>query len=266
VEADWPALIKRADARALQSIEARIHVGPAGSGGSQAQRFTCADGRDYAVKDPNNPQDLRVLFNDQVGARVARLVGAPVPAARVVDVPAAVAATITFSNGKVAAGGACHGSQWIERDVRSAPNGATHTTPTENAPRYAALGVLFTLIHNTDRQFLYATTTPRVVYSVDHGHSFGGSPSWTASSLSSAAVPGTIDWVSGVAPTPGDVRPILRRLRGVSPSRLATVVGGVPMTWGVSDDERVAVLDYLCGRITAVVALLQGMIGGASGH
>lgn len=48
-------------------------------GGSQSQLFRASDGGYYVVKFSNNPQHPRVLANEYLALRLARLVGLPVP-------------------------------------------------------------------------------------------------------------------------------------------------------------------------------------------
>ncbi len=48
-------------------------------GGSQSHLMRCSDGKLYVVKFLNNPQHARVLANEVLGTRLARLVGLPVP-------------------------------------------------------------------------------------------------------------------------------------------------------------------------------------------
>jgi len=46
----------------------------------------CSDGHYYVVKFRNNPQHLRVLANERLAARLAEIVGLPVPATEPVEV------------------------------------------------------------------------------------------------------------------------------------------------------------------------------------
>ena len=56
-------------------------------GGAQSHLMRCDNGCYYVVKFRNNPQHERVLANEFLAARLAELVGLPVPVAMVVDVP-----------------------------------------------------------------------------------------------------------------------------------------------------------------------------------
>ena len=56
-------------------------------GGSQAQLLRCSDGGYYVVKFQNNPQGVRILANELLGALLAERLGLPVPGSAIVDVP-----------------------------------------------------------------------------------------------------------------------------------------------------------------------------------
>jgi hypothetical protein len=56
-------------------------------GASQPHLWRCEDGESYVVKFRNNPQHVRVLANEMLAARLAALIGLPVPGAAFVDVP-----------------------------------------------------------------------------------------------------------------------------------------------------------------------------------
>ncbi len=56
-------------------------------GASRPFLMRCDDGRLYVVKFRNNPQHVRVLANEMLAARLARLVGLPVPERALVEVP-----------------------------------------------------------------------------------------------------------------------------------------------------------------------------------
>ena len=55
-------------------------------GGAQAHLMRCDDGHFYVVKFQNNPQHLRVLANELLATRLAKLVGLPVPEPAIVSV------------------------------------------------------------------------------------------------------------------------------------------------------------------------------------
>lgn len=56
-----------------------VEAGRRMPGGSQSQLMRAEDGNHYVVKFPNNPQGIRILANEMLGAALARLLGLPVP-------------------------------------------------------------------------------------------------------------------------------------------------------------------------------------------
>ena len=57
-------------------------------GASQPWLVRCEDGESYVVKFQNNPQHARVLANEMLASRLARLVGLPAPAPHLLKSPA----------------------------------------------------------------------------------------------------------------------------------------------------------------------------------
>lgn len=55
-------------------------------GGSQPMLMRCRDSEYYVVKFKNNPQGLRVLFNDFLGSQLAMALGLPVATPAIIDV------------------------------------------------------------------------------------------------------------------------------------------------------------------------------------
>jgi len=66
-------------------VTAVEHIRPL-RGGSQPHLMRCSDGHYYVVKFANNPQGLRVLANEYLAGRVAKLLGLPCPEICVIDV------------------------------------------------------------------------------------------------------------------------------------------------------------------------------------
>ena len=56
-------------------------------GGAQAHLMRCSDGHYYVVKFQNNPQHPRILANEMFAARLAELVGLPVPRPAFIEAP-----------------------------------------------------------------------------------------------------------------------------------------------------------------------------------
>jgi hypothetical protein len=63
-----------------------------------------------------------------------------------------------------------HGSRWIP-DCEDSEEINDYSVP-ENRARFALLAILYGWLQIQDRQFLYRTRPPKLVYSHDHGISF----------------------------------------------------------------------------------------------
>src|SRR5215472_15047085 len=55
-------------------------------GGAQSHLMRCDDGHYYVVKFQNNPQHRRVLVNELLGTRLARLLGLPATPVAIIEV------------------------------------------------------------------------------------------------------------------------------------------------------------------------------------
>jgi HipA-like kinase len=78
-----------ADGTATPRIQAREFVRRM-RGASQPWLVRCEDGQSYVVKFQNNPQHARVLANEMLASRLARLVGLPAAAPAFIDVQPAM--------------------------------------------------------------------------------------------------------------------------------------------------------------------------------
>ncbi|HWY07678.1 MAG TPA: HipA family kinase [Candidatus Acidoferrales bacterium] len=66
-------------------VKAVEHIRPM-RGGSQPHLMRCSDGHYYVVKFANNPQGLRILANEYLAGRLAKLLGLPCPEICVLEV------------------------------------------------------------------------------------------------------------------------------------------------------------------------------------
>ncbi len=80
--------VQRKEIRALK-VRAVEFVRPM-RGASRPHLVLCDDGESYVVKFRDNPQHVRVLANEMLAARLAALIGLPVPPAAFVEIPTAL--------------------------------------------------------------------------------------------------------------------------------------------------------------------------------
>jgi hypothetical protein len=229
----------------------RAHAASA-SAGATAQTFMqaystaskpvlvrCDDGREYVVK---GSQAGRMLVNDHLVAKLGALLGAPVPEAEIVALTQDLIAAQAEMSHMTA--GLAHGSRFIP----NCHDGGQHATP-ENRERFARLAVLFGLAGASDHQYLHQNNPPHLVYSVDHGHFFPGGPEWTAQSLEQTG-PAVADdsVVQAYQVTPEELAGAAVALEQITDDAIVEIVGSLPSTWGVDEDDRLAMVAYLIRR------------------
>jgi hypothetical protein len=241
---DWPDLLGRAAPLGDGNVRAHTFVKKWPSA-SQPVLLICDDGgtdRELVVK---GQQGGRQPVNDQLVGRLGIEAGAPVGRPRLVDVPAELIAgepEMQHMNPGVA-----HGSTWItDCSERAAYE---YATAVENKPRFARLALLYGWIQASDHQFIYENAEPHLVHSVDHGHFFPGGPDWTPATLQGAPTPTADAAIIGECGlTQADLDACLPAFGTIADEVIATIVGGIPDTWGLSVTERVAVAEYLGTR------------------
>lgn len=228
------------------------HIGPASRGGSQPQEMSGPNAHCY-VKFPNNPQGRRVLYNEQVVGRIAEILSCPCPGVVPVSVDSFLASTIHFTDGTEAEAGLAHGSRYIPR-VDQVDLATSLAAAAANRERYISLMVLFTITGVQDVQFVYQIDAPSLLFSVDHGWAFGGTPNWDEASLL-ALTPPTAIMAHGPAFTSAEAAAAVPGLQLLTDDVLGEIVD-CPPDWGVSGSERTALRAWLRQRVDAVVTIL----------
>lgn len=152
-------------------------------GGSQAHLMRAQDDNYYVVKFQNNPQGLRILVNEMLGASLAALLGLPVPKAAVVDVPEEL---IRYSEGMViqlgrgrqaCQAGLCFGSLFALGSKSFVPDGLTAGV-VENFLDFLGMLVFDRWTGNSDvRQVVFVPGNDQSLVRavmIDQGFCFGG--------------------------------------------------------------------------------------------
>jgi hypothetical protein len=211
----------------------------------------CSDGALYVVK---GRQMGRVLVNDHLVARLGELLGAPVTTTALVDIPQALI-TIEPQVAHIPSG-ISHGAKWIEDCTDRLTFEHAHLP--ENRHRFALLAILYSWAGCwSDHQFIYKKAAPQEVFSVDHGHFFQSGPNWTISGLQGAP-PVVLDPVFGAcALTPVELRSAARSLKSVDLSDVSAIVNWIPTDWGLSSDERAAMIEYLVRRHAQLLTVVN---------
>jgi hypothetical protein len=243
----WKALIEQVKATCRPPpLRAETYTGLFFQSDSKPVVLICSDKKEYVVKGRHR---MRAIANEQLVARLARALGAPVPDTVFVDVPKALVDANPdmahmppgVSHGSLFQGKDCTERAWLERaELAKLP---------ANRPRFAPLAVLYGWVHSVDNQLIYKKSPPEVVFSVDHGHFFPGGPAWTAQTLSQAARPEPLKDICAACDLgPGDLATALGALRQVDKVVIAEAVAMPPDDWQFDLDLRAAAAKYLYRR------------------
>jgi len=249
-EPDWSKLIGAAPRPEAVAAAQTFHK--AWGSASKPVCVKCSDGIYRVLKAKIDDKDSgRGCFNDQVIARLAQKLGAPVPPPSIVILPKVL--VDAEPNLKHMPPGPCHASEF--RDHHSDRMGVANTGLKENRPRFASLAVLYGWMHASDHQVIYPNDPPPLVLSVDHGHFIGnGSPAWTPEMITArpyASADQTI--VTGASLTQEELVEACKPLATITAEEIAEAVGAPPEEWGVSTEHRVALAKYLWKRRTELL-------------
>ena len=198
----------------------------------------------------------RGAYNDQIIARLGKLIGAPVGKPTIVDIPS----DLVITNPDISAlpPGLAHGVEFIA-DTSGRLNGIDLNGHLDNKLRFAKLAVLFGWLQGADVQFIYSTVEPKYVYSVDHGHFFPGGPPWTIASLQSATAPQLYaPIVSALSLTKSEMSSAVSAVTALTDQQISDCVSLVPPDWGVDAGEKVALTQYLIDRRGILPSLVLG--------
>jgi hypothetical protein len=222
---------------------------------SKPVALKCDDGNVYVVKarQPANPGMHRSIANEQMVGSLGILIQAPIPRIVQVEVPADLVA----NQPEMAhmSPGLAHGSLFA--DDLSERFAISHDNVPENRGRFALLAVLYGWVVASDHQFFYAKSAPPLVYSVDHAYFFPGQSGWTIQSLAQVGPPEpdqTI--VQACNLTPQELQTAIGAISATDERALACTVALPPDEWGMTMDERLAVLEFLIRRRDILVGPL----------
>lgn len=206
------------------------------------------DGNEYVVK---GKQAGRQIINDRVVAKLGQAMQSPVGEPYLIE----ISQDLLDINPEFdyLATGIAHGTRFIPNcsDDREL---FLDDDKLKNLPRFASLAILYGWMYASDHQFIYAKHSPRLVYSVDHGNFFVGSPDWTIQSLcrkfpNAKPQPDRLivskyklDTVDSLA------FEVCGLQEKISEQTIVQAVGSVPDEWGITIDERLALVQYLIQR------------------
>jgi hypothetical protein len=202
------------------------------------------DGNEYVVK---GKQAGRQIINDRVAAKLGQAMNAPVGEPYLIEISQdLIEINPDFS---YLATGIAHGTKFIP-DCSDDRELFLHFDKSKNLERFAYLAILYGWMYAGDHQFIYKKQSPRLVYSVDHGNFFVGSPEWTIESLGRKFSPAKPDdlIVSTYKLKDEDLNPALNALQEITEQMIVQAVCNIPEEWSINIDEKLALVEYLIQR------------------
>jgi hypothetical protein len=198
-------------------------------------------GEEYVVK---GRQAGRQVVNDHIIAHLGLALGAPTGQPRLIDIPAELI-KVEYRLAHIPPG-TSHGTLFIRGCFDS--QDLIATSELGNRPRLALLAVLYGWVVANDWQFLFEHDPPRLIYSVDHGHFFPNGAEWTIASLFQAPCAVLDPCFADCNLTEAEIRQALSALKEISDESIIRAVARPPDEWGITMNERVALVEYLIQR------------------
>lgn len=205
------------------------------------------------AKLPDNPQGLRVLANEWLGAKLLDLLGAPHPPVYLLEVPDACVAQAVYTTGAPLRGGLAFATAYLAAAEVPAPEDLDDLDRPEALARIALFD---TWTGNVDvRQLRHMRRSGggpgSQVFAVDQGGCFGGA-AWTADELDRAPSPvldATTPALLGHLRDPREaLREALEALAAADAETLLDLTAAIPEPWGVGASERAALTRYMLRR------------------
>ena len=243
---DWAALLQSTASQIAPELTVETFI-KSWQSASRPVAVRCSDGHMYVIKGSNAG---RQAVNDCVAAKLAALIGAPVPPSVLVTIPEELRqATPEMAH---LAPGKAHASRIMEACTER--EAFAYCNDGDNRRRFSSIAIFYGWLLASDRQFIYGKAKPNTVYSVDHGHFFSGGPDWNVAGLVSApAAIADTETIAGCSLIPDELRVACVPLQAVTAEQIAAIVAAVPNGWAISFDERVALCEYLERRRAELV-------------
>jgi len=245
------------------SITAVAQLSPL-RGGSQARIMLADDGERYVVKFQGNPQCTRVLANDYLACRMARMIGLSVPEPVVIQVDEKTIQEqqIVFNlagRAVAARSGLQFGSEVVTGEVWDWPSGSM-LGRVRNLREFAGLLAFDKWTGNADgRQVVFHKEMRERKYTasfIDFGYCFNAGE-WTFHDAPLRGVYGLNDVYERIESW-DDFAPWLQRIEVFPEQRLRSIANEIPCEWYGEQDELQRLLDHLLERRSIVRQLVEG--------
>jgi len=225
-------------------------------GATGPHTMECDDGRTYIVKFAGGS---RAAVDELLGQTLARAVGLPAPRGSLVQVSEGLIAHSADMRNRGIAPGLHQGSELIPNSSDLSELVARHARLEEELVNWEVLpGTVcldnWVLTEDRDRpenHLVQAVPGGFRYHMIDFTHSFTG-PAWTADTIEQGSflrvlVPALPEIAAAVRGR-SSYEPTLARIERLPDASIEEVVAAIPPEWGVSEDERLALVGFLLTR------------------
>lgn len=233
--------------------------------------YVMCDDDIYVVKFMQNPEGLRVLANEYIGAKIAEILHLPLASPSIVEVDddfvTHYGKQISLHVGEEISAGIHFGTKKVKK-IYPITNSAM-LQAARNIDIIPEVVLFDHWICNTDREsnggnLLFDASKMEVVV-IDHTHAFDLGPIWTATDLRQRIGEGFRPFnMSGfvykklVLHIKGNnpFHRILDKMSRVTDDHLWDIISTVPLEWGVTEEEKAVLHSYLCDRLSRIEQVL----------
>jgi hypothetical protein len=247
-----------------EHIDAVTHIKTMNGGGSKSQLVIGSDGRKYVIKLINNPQKTRILANEYVVGRLAKVLGVPTPEVRLIYVDQEFVNEVNKLANHQFRAGLAFGSLFIEGDgVIVGPSSLDEMRRTSNIGSWPNAIVMDVLVQNEDIKHEHVLIAKNLsngeskFWHIDHGHCFGVDRGWNTLSSSNMSPKSFLypEVVSGADP----FREAFRRLQDITPQVVDGILADIPYEqWEVPASEFDALKRYFEAAKSQVPNIIIG--------
>lgn len=239
-----------------------------GNGITDPVLMGCSNGY-YVVKAANNPHGVKVLINEYVCYKLAKLLGLPIPEAALINIKQDLINSSDQLSDLGFEPGVHFGSSFVQRSTNPLqPPMMKIAQNLEDAPSI----ILFDhIIYNDDRTInkgnLLFDLKAKKILIIDHSHVFklGGIWDPTQLQLINKEAPQLVkdfyghnykillEYVNGFNP----FHKIVSNIKTLTISDLEWCLEGMPSSWALTESDRKALLDFLWFRINNIERFLE---------
>lgn len=260
VESAWNDSPLRAtlasQSRGEPSVAATLYVDDSPETGAKPLHFVGDDGRSYWTKWPGNPHGALSMAHEWIVSRLALSLAAPACEGVLIYVDSDLVQGLSIG-GVQPRGGVWFGSRFVNGVESTRIERVSRDGNAQRVPAYLAL---WNLCLGCDEQFIYDQSSDSQVWSIDHGLWFDSHEGdWTPELLARAVERGwdQPDWSGSRRVDPRSLHEAATALEQLSSETIGDVVGNVPVEWKVSDEQLLALGEFIHNRRKPVAQLLR---------